>query len=319
MNMPYFDFRWSAIFFYFLFPVLLCSQSSSAKIAFRTLEKDLIAEGISWDKKSGNFYIGSIHKNKIVQISPSGKNSDFVKSKQDGLGQVLGLHIDSKRRHLWACSNEAEFLKGGKSSVHQYDLHSGNLIQKYEYREKDEIHLFNDIIVLESGEVYLTDSDSGAIFKIDPSKNSIEPFLKSDLLIYCNGITSSLNEQNLIVSTARGIVSVNLHSKEIKRMNLNYLSVADGLYKYKQSLIAIQNVFFPVSIVQFQMDNDFHTLEKAHSLLVDHPLFDIPTTGVIADDWFYFIANSQLGNRRENKIIDPSALKETLIMKIKLN
>jgi hypothetical protein len=49
--------------------------------------------------------------------------------------------------------------------------------------------------------------------------------------------------------------------------------------------------------------------------------FDVPTTGVIAGDEFYFIANSQLfqliGNK--GKIKDPASLTSTYIMKIKLN
>ena len=51
----------------------------------------------------------------------------------------------------------------------------------------------------------------------------------------------------------------------------------------------------------------------------NHPLFDIPTTGVVVNDWFYFIANSQMSNLGKDKIIDPEKLKEILIMKVRLN
>jgi hypothetical protein len=63
----------------------------------------------------------------------------------------------------------------------------------------------------------------------------------------------------------------------------------------------------------------YDKIESARVLVADHPLFDIPTTGVIVDDWFYFIANSQMGNLQKDKIIDPSRLRDVLIMKIKLN
>jgi hypothetical protein len=54
-------------------------------------------------------------------------------------------------------------------------------------------------------------------------------------------------------------------------------------------------------------------------LVANHPQFNIPTTGTIAGDWFYFIANSQLLNFEKGKIIDPSKLEEVLIMRVKLN
>jgi hypothetical protein len=62
----------------------------------------------------------------------------------------------------------------------------------------------------------------------------------------------------------------------------------------------------------------FDKIESARVLVANHTLFDIPTTGVIVNDWFYFIANSQMSNLEKGKIIDPSRLKEVVIMKIKL-
>jgi hypothetical protein len=93
----------------------------------------------------------------------------------------------------------------------------------------------------------------------------------------------------------------------------------DGLCFYKQSLIGIQNVTYPVCINQYNLNSTFDKIENANVLLADHPLFDTPTTGVVVNDWFYFIANSQMSNLEKDKIIDPARLKEVLIMKIKLN
>jgi hypothetical protein len=48
-------------------------------------------------------------------------------------------------------------------------------------------------------------------------------------------------------------------------------------------------------------------------------LFDIPTTGVVVGDWFYFIGNSQLPMLEDDGTIkNPEKLKEVVILKLSL-
>ena len=53
-------------------------------------------------------------------------------------------------------------------------------------------------------------------------------------------------------------------------------------------------------------------------LATNVPDFDIPTTGAIVDNWFYFIANSQLGNYGDGMVLDDEKLKEVVVMKVPL-
>ena len=52
---------------------------------------------------------------------------------------------------------------------------------------------------------------------------------------------------------------------------------------------------------------------------MNHPHFDIPTTGAITNDQFYYIANSQLRSFDKDHNIQPmEKLKDVIILKIKL-
>lgn len=288
------------------------------KLAFRIKEKDLIPEGIAWDKATGDFYVGSIYKNKIVRVRSNGEISDFLAPKQDGVGQVLGLHVDGHGR-LWACSNDVGSREGGKAQVHVYDLKSGALLAIFSYSKEGEVHMFNDVFVLDSEIAFVTDSDNSSIFKLDLQQKSVELFVASDQLTYCNGLTSTEDQSKLIVSTARGLQLIDLESRTISRLPMNYLSVADGLYRYKNSLIAVQNIFFPVSIVQYQLNAAFEEVVKEKLLVADHASFDVPTTGVVVGSWFYFIANSQLDKLEGDKITAGDKLREVQIWKVKLD
>lgn len=183
-----------------------------------------------------------------------------------------------------------------------------------------ETHLFNDLVVTDSG-VYITDSDFDAVYQIKPGEDHLEIFLKSPDLHYCNGITMSPKEDHLLVSASSVVFSMELDSWELRKVNFpNYLIFGfDGLYSYNKSLVGIQNITFPVSVNQFHWDNEEKEIERADNLVTNHSLFDTPTTGVIVDDWFYFIANSQLGNFDNGKILKPEDLREIYILKVKLN
>ncbi len=66
-------------------------QAQQAKVAFTIKENDLIPEGIAFDQTDNVFFVGSIHKRKILRIDERGEATDYITSQQDGLGEALGL------------------------------------------------------------------------------------------------------------------------------------------------------------------------------------------------------------------------------------
>ncbi len=295
----------------------LMVDAQPVEVAFRITEKDLIPEGIAYDATSKNFFVSSIHKNKIIRIDERHKVTDFIKSGKEGIGQVLGMKVSDGK--LWVCSNTGKGNAQDQSMVHAFNLASGDLVNKW-MLPPGELHLFNDLAVDSHGNVIISDSDYGAIYRVNPKSSNLELLIKDDRLHYANGITITPDDA-VIVNTFKGFFKINAVAQELKALPFpNYYVIGiDGLCFYKQSLIGIQNVTYPVSINQYQLNAPFDKIESARVLVADHPLFDIPTTGVIVDDWFYFIANSQMSNLEKSKIIDPSKLKEVVIMKIKLN
>ncbi len=293
-------------------------------LAFTLKEKDLIPEGIAFDAVSKTFFVSSIYKRKIVKITTDKTVSDFVKSSQNDILEVLGMKVD-KQGHLWACNNSPEDDTLNRiANIHVYDVKSGKLIKHLKLSDGTK-HLFNDLYFLKNGDTYVTDSEAGAVYRIPKDSNTLEEFIKRGSFSYPNGITATADESKLIVSTgsARGIVSVDLATKEIKHIaHSKFLVIGtDGLYRYGHNLIGVQNVLFPEGVIKFSINDNYTTLEKLEFLTSSEPQFDTPTTGVIVGEEFYFIANSQLTQLMGNKgkIKNPEKLQETLIMKIKLN
>lgn len=291
--------------------------SQKAEVAFRILEKDLIAEGITYDPASKSFFVGSIAKKKIVKIDAQKKISNFVSSGQEGIGEVLGMKVANGK--LWACSNSPAHEPGRQAMVHEFDIASGKLIKKWIFPFEEGSHLFNDLAVTKDDDAFVTDTDFGAVYHVSPQLDKPELWSKDSRLRESNGLVLLSNGQ--LVVSAMGFVQVDTKTKEAAPFPFGaYFTLGvDGMSLYKQSMIGIQNVNFPVSINQYYLDPSLSKVEKARVVLADHPQFDIPTTGVVVDDWFYFIANSQLFNFEKGKVKDQSKLQEVLIMRVKLD
>lgn len=324
------DLRQQKSFTPFTFLVMLlccfctyCFAQPKAQPVAMISEKDIIPEGITFDERSKTIFLSSIQKNKILSISENGFSEDFITSGKDGLKQVLGMKVFNGQ--LWACNNTPEHdTTYCEANIHVYDIASRKLVKRIKVSDGQK-HLFNDLYLTRNGDAYVSDSNGAGIYIVRSGSDKAEPFINGGTLPYPNGITATADEKKIIVSTGggQGIVSIDLRTKEIKSLgHPKYLLIgADGLYRYNNKLIAVQNVTFPEAIIEMQLSSDNTSITDVKHLLVGAPEFDTPTTGVIVGNEFYFIANSQLtqivGGR--GKIKNPEKLKETVIMKIKLN
>ena len=72
-----------------------------AKVAFTVPETDLFPEGLAYDPAKRVFYMGSMHRRKIVRITENGEVSDFVKPDLYHLQPIGGVHVDPADQSLW--------------------------------------------------------------------------------------------------------------------------------------------------------------------------------------------------------------------------
>ncbi len=292
----------------------------SSRPGFTVPDKELIPEGIAYDPATETFYLGSINKRKVLSRSKDGKIRDFTSERQDGLWGVLGMKVDARRRVLWVNSaagrEEKEF--NGYSGVFKYDLKTGKLIKKYLVDNKQQLHLFNDLAINSQGDIFITDSLGGAIYTISQSKDELEWFVAPGQLLYPNGIDLSNDERKIFVADwSKGISIVNLAARSVAPLphpqNVT-LSGLDGLYFYQGTLIAVQNGPQPERVIQYFLNDKLDRVDSATVIEAGNPRFAIPTTGVIAGDKFYFIANSHINIYKDGILTSVDRLRNTTIL-----
>jgi hypothetical protein len=306
---------------------LLDRPVNSSSVAFRIPEKDLMPECITYDPTKKIFYVGSTYKRKVISIDSNGTIRDFISEGQDGLWSVFGIRVDSARRVLWVLSSVYRGMKGfdagqfGMSAVYMFNLENGNCIRRYLLDERPKHHNLNDLVINGSGDVFITDDQANCVYWISHQTQKLELFVKLAKCTFPNGICLSGDQQYLYLSHAEGASVVDLRTRVVQSLshksNISLCGL-DGLYCYRDSLIGIQT-YEPQRILQFELAKNQIEVDRIGVVEANNPLFELPTTGVIADDSLYYIANSQLLKFGEDGTIYPfGKLNEIVILKAKL-
>jgi hypothetical protein len=294
--------------------------------AFTIKDRQLHVEGIDFDKKNDIFYVGSIHKRKIVKINEKGVATDFCSSGFEGMMSVFGLKVDSKRNLLWVCSSPMQEMENfdslARSAVFKFDLKSGKLVQKYHLPKTEADGTFGDLILNGKGEPIISDSKNNKIIMINEA-GDLESIFSSEDFWNVQGLALSADEKSLFISDyIKGVFKLNLISKTLEQLNCTLpisLKGIDGLYFYENSLLAIQNGVNPFRVTKLQLNKEGTAVTNFKILENNHPAFGEPTLGTVQGNNLYYIANSQWGGYEKNHQPKPAEkLQDIVVLKLPL-
>lgn len=268
-------------------PILASIQNATPPVsrsdaALRVSEADLVPESLAYDPAGKEFYFGSMRQGKVVRCSADGACTTFT----SGLGTILGIKV--RGNSLWLLDNSET-----ESALVRFDLRTGQMIRRYTVAETK--HTFNDLVFGPSGEVYLTDTSAGAVWRLPEGGTDLVKV--PGTFPAANGITISPDGRLLYVSTfPDGIIVVDLTTsaaQPIARPKGLCLATIDGLYFFRNELIAIQNGFMTPRVIRLPLSRDLRRIAGFEVLERRNPLFDGVTTGVIVGQSFYYMANIQ--------------------------
>ena len=287
---------------------------SNARTAFTVAENDLIPEGLEFDEKRRVFYLGSLNRRKIVRIALDGRFSDLLPAGRDPLLMIVGIRMDPTDETIWACTGDDD----GHSELIHVDA-SGRLIGRHPGPPGVK-HLFNDLVVRRNGDVILTDSVEGHVHRFDPRSKTFGSVPARRPLFYPNGIALASDDRSLYVADGLGVVRIDLATGKSGDVLIEGGTLAgiDGLYWNRGRLVAVQNGIGSPRIVMFTLSPDGARVTKTTVLERRTEATQLPTTGAIAGDDFYFIANSQVHNLENGKVVDPTTLAPIRISVVRL-
>ncbi len=296
--------------------------------AFVIKDRELHIESITYNSKTKDFYLGSIHKRKIIKISKNGEVSDFTKAGEWGMAAVFGLKVDARRKFLWACSSPMPEMENydslTKSAVFKFDLVTGKLIEKYLPTVNQKEFVFGDLTLTSQGDVFVSDSRNNIIFKVNAKRKTLEPFFQSSEFWNLQGLAFSPDDHLLFIADyIKGPYQLNIQTKQLTKLSTDLkesLKGIDGLAFYNNDLIAIQNGVNPLRVSRLYLGYKQERIINIQILDRKHPAFNEPTIGTIVGDQFYYVANSQWGGYNKDHTLKPkSELQDIIILRRKLN
>jgi hypothetical protein len=287
---------------------------SMARLALATEEKDLIPEGLAWDPKREVFYLSSLHRKKIVQITTASRASDFVPPQPEPLLPVLGIRLDPRDGSIWANTFQDAGRNAGKAQLLHISA-KGEVLARFS-PEGQARHGLNDLVVRKAGDVFATDSLADTVFRFDPAAKNFTPLRVHRPLLYPNGIALADDDHTLYIADTLGVIKYDVSdssSVDVSPGPRATLAAIDGLYWYRGSLVAIQNGIGTPRVAAFKLSPD--GAHVAHVTILEYrtTLAVLPTTGAIRGSDFYFISNSQLDNLNGDKILDSTRLERVRI------
>jgi hypothetical protein len=282
------------------------SPVHKANVAFTVPAKDLFPEGLAVDAEKQLFYMGSMHRRKIVKFTLNGNVSDFVSQDAYDLMPIGGVHVDPVDHSVWASTDAGE--KHRPELLH-FDA-QGKLLERYGSPGTMPYDL-NDLVLRGSREIFTTDTEGHHVYRFDRASHTFKDMKFYRPVFYPNGITLSGDGNLLFVADMLGIIRVDLLTNESEDVDPgahDTLSGIDGLYWNKGEFLGVQYGTGAYRVMRWQLAPDGRKVTGSETLEYRTALVTDPTTGAILGDRFYFIGNTGIYNLEDDKIVDPAKL-----------
>lgn len=149
--------------------VAVCSQTP--RISFQAPYQ--YPEGIAYDPASDVFFVSSVKTGTIGKVNDRGQYSVFYQD--SALKSSFGMKVDSARHKLWVCTGDPNYSHYSDPATYKKLIRVISLDTRTGAK-KDDIdlsglyngnHFANDIALDDKGNLYITDSYSPVVYKID--------------------------------------------------------------------------------------------------------------------------------------------------------
>ena len=304
--------------------------TTSSEVAFRLDDPEFVPEDVAWDPVSGDLFISSIRKRKVIRIDGRGRQSSFASYPDIEMYAALSMAVDSDRRRLWLTTAATPSMidyrpeeHEGRSELLGFDLDSGLLLARIAAPADGDRHELNDLVVDGDVAVLVGDAPIGAIYRLVPGAEGFETVASPGTLFSPQGIVILEDSgQTLIADYSRGLCLLRSDGtvQVLESPPSAWLGGIDGLsVASRRGLIAVQNGVTPNRVVRIHLTESADRVEAVDVLDLAHPEHDQPTLGEVVGDDFLYVANSLWGAwDPEGNLVEGRKLSPPVILRIPL-
>lgn len=251
-------------------------------------ERDVRSEGIAYDPIDDRFYFSG-NASTLLRVDRHGAITELSVEPEGQKFERLGLRIDAERRQLWTVAavfdSSAPADEKGRSVLSVYDLRDGRLLRRIHTGSAEQRSTLNDLTLLSDGTAFITETQRDQVLRLAPNANTFEVW--ADGFRGPNGIAHSADGRTLYVADFFGIHAIDLATRSRRLLpSKTPLNAIDGLLEHNGTLLAIQNNLGRPRVVRVHPAD-----ARVEVLEAKNPLLHVPSTGVVANNELFFMAN----------------------------
>lgn len=297
----------------------------TAKPAATVDVKGALPEGVAYDTKSSTLFVSTVIGRSIWSVGRDGKAKKLA-IPEDALWSATGMKVDAKRGLLWICTVATTMTPGldpaleGRSAVIAWDIRKGRVARRVELAEKGVKHWFGDLTLDSKGNVFVSDTRSPAIYRLEPGSETLELWLKDERLLNLQGLAFAGSDALLLVADyPTGLWAIETATRTMTRVEAAQevtLIGIDGLLFERGSIVAVQNGIVPQRLVRFGWDAKARRVTSWEALEANRPEFEELTLATSERGAIWFVATSQWESFGEDgKLKEGATPREIVVMK----
>lgn len=252
-----------------------------------------LTESVVREPRDDRTVISSVSERAIFAKRPGGGWDAY---RPEGVANISGMALDPRDSTIWLGVGN---IDGGEG---RNDAFSGLLALPYSASQEIRIAApagvsLSDITVAEDGAVYASDPVGGGVYARFAGEDTLSTLIAPGTFRSPQGLAASADGRRLYVSDYRyGIAIVDLETRAVSRLVSDIPAIldgVDGLWRYGNELVAMQNGTSPMRIVAFRLSEDGlrvigqRVLERAHADWTE------PLSGSLDGDNLLYIGNGQ--------------------------
>jgi len=257
-----------------------------------------LVEGVATDG-NGTYFFSTVVSNTILTASRGGEISVLTNGADHAIGSFFGIAYSPYERALYATHGRVDQTRNmpkgeGQTGVIRIDTRSGDVTGDWTLPGGTEDLQIADIVISPDGDVYVTEAQSGAIYKINGE--NLDKLNTNKQFRSPQGMAFLESRALLMADYGRGLWSIDTTTSEATLLptpsTVSLIGI-DGLLAHKGRLIAIQNGTSPQRVIEIQLDDTRKTVTGVRVLAQNLTGFDEPTLGASTPDGIVFVASSQ--------------------------
>ncbi|MCC6652792.1 MAG: hypothetical protein IT348_16690, partial [Candidatus Eisenbacteria bacterium] len=272
-----------------------------AQVRHTLSDAGLLAEDVAYDARGRRFFVTSIARGEVIQVSAAGRERRFAVSPHAARWGLFGAAVDARRALLWVSEVATPTCEGhaiadsGRSALLAYSLATAKLVRRVEVARDGRAHALGDLCVGPDGSVYASDV-TGAVLRLKTGARVFDTVAPAGTFASPQQPALSADGALLYVADySRGIGIVTLATGRLDWLAFEpgiALQGIDGLLSVPGALLAVQNGVRPVRVMRFELDATQRRAVRSLPIESGTERLGEPTHGVIAGGTYVFLANS---------------------------